>query len=323
MKKISIVIPTFNEENNIIPLEKEIRQLFESRLNNFDYEIIFIDNYSVDKTREKIKIVCNDNEHVFAIFNAKNFGAFNSSYYGILQATGDAVIFMCADFQDPVKLILQFVDNWQSGYKIIIGKNVSRVEKKTVFFLKKIYYKLIHKLTNINFIEYFTGFGLYDKVFINILRAIDDPMPLLRGMVAELGYKMKIIEYQQNKSKSGKSRHSLYDKYDSAMLVFTSYSKIGLRLIILLGFFSAIVCILIALFYFVNKLMFWDKYSLGISPTIIGLFLLGSIQIIILCLIGEYILSINQRVMHKPIVIEECRYGAKYNNLEKVNFNAN
>lgn len=321
MKKISIVIPTFNEENNVIPLAKEIKQLFETKLNNYDYEIIFIDNYSIDRTRDKLKMACNDDEHVFAIFNAKNFGPFNSSYYGILQATGDAVVFMCADFQDPVELLLQFVENWQSGYKVIIGKNISSRENKIAFFLKKIYYKVIHRLTNVEFIEYFTGFGLYDKVFINMLKTIDDPMPLLRGMVAELGYKMKIIEYQQNRSKSRKSHHSFYDKYDSAMLVFTSYSKIGLRLIILLGFFSAFVCILIALFYFINKLMFWDKYSLGISPTIIGLFLLGSIQIIILCLIGEYVLSINQRVMHKPIVIEEYRYGAKYNNLEKVNTN--
>ena len=307
MKKISVLIPTYNEEKNVVPLSEEIINIFNNELNNYKYEIIFIDNYSNDNTRLNIIKLCKENKNIKAIFNAKNFGWTKSPYYGLLQMTGDCVIIMCADFQDPPKMIVDFVREWESGYKIVIGiKNKSK-ENPIMYFIRSIYYKLIKNISEMEHIEQFTGFGLYDKEFINVLKNLDDCYPYFRGIVAELGYKIKKINYEQQKRKFGKSKSNLYMLYDYAMLGIVSYSKIVMRLATMIGFLFSFLSFLSGLIYFVYKIIYWELFYIGIAPLIIGVFFIGSIQLFFIGLLGEYILNINTRIMKRPLVIEEKR----------------
>lgn len=307
MKKISVLIPTYNEEKNVVPLSEEIINIFNNELNNYKYEIIFIDNYSNDNTRLNIIKLCKENKNIKAIFNAKNFGWTKSPYYGLLQMTGDCVIVMCADFQDPPKMIVDFVREWESGYKIVVGiKNKSK-ENPIMYFIRNIYYRLIKNISETEHIEQFTGFGLYDKEFINVLKNLDDCYPYFRGIVAELGYKIKKINYEQQKRKFGKSKSNLYMLYDYAMLGIVSYSKIVMRLATMIGFLFSFLSFLSGLIYFVYKIIYWELFYIGIAPLIIGVFFIGSVQLFFIGLLGEYILNINTRVMKRPLVIEEKR----------------
>lgn len=313
MKKISILIPCFNEEENVVPMSEAVVNILEKELPNYDYELLFIDNDSKDGTRLLLRNICAKNPKIKAIFNAKNFGQFNSPYHGILQTTGDCVISMVCDFQDPVELIPQYVKEWENGYKIVIGIKTSSKENPVMYFLRGIYYKVIKKVSDIEQIEHFTGSGLYDRDFVEVLRNLKDPTPFLRGIVAELGYKRKEIPYEQPKRRAGKTHNNFYRLYDAAMLSFTSYTKIGLRLATFLGVLCGGMSALIGLVYLVLKLVLWDNFAAGMAPVLIGMFFLGSIQLFFLGFIGEYILSINQRVMNRPLVIEEERinFGVK------------
>ena len=307
MKKVSILVPTYNEEENVRPLSEAIEKEFKHSLPNYDYEIVFIDNDSKDSTRNILRELCKKNKRIKSIFNAKNFGQFNSPYYGLLQTTGDCTILLCADFQDPIEMIPKFVKEWEEGYKIVIGQKVTSQENKLMYFLRSCYYRLIKKFSDVEQIEHFTGFGLYDKDFIKVLRDLDDPTPFLRGIVAELGFRRKNIPYEQQKRRAGKTSNNFFRLYDAAMLSFTSYTKIGLRLSTFIGFGVAFLSFIIAIMYLVLKLVYWDTFVAGTAPIVIGMFFLGAVQLIFLGLMGEYILSINQRVMKRPLVIEEER----------------
>lgn len=307
MKKISILIPCYNEEENVGPMSEAIVNLFTTELQAYDYELLFIDNDSKDKTRDILREICANNPKVKAIFNAKNFGQFNSPYYGILQTTGDCTISMVCDFQDPIELIPQYIKEWEKGYRIVIGIKTSSKENKIMYWLRGIYYKTIKKFSDVEQIEHFTGSGLYDKEFVNVLRELKDPTPFLRGIVAELGYKRKEIPYEQPQRRAGKTSNNFMRLYDAAMLSITSYTKIGLRLCTFFGMLIAGLSALVGLIYLIMKLVWWDKFSAGMSPILIGMFFLGAVQLFFLGFIGEYILSINQRVMNRPLVIEEER----------------
>lgn len=307
MKKISVLIPCYNEEENVIPLSAAILSQFENNLDGYDYEIVFIDNDSKDATRAKLETLCNENKKIKAIFNAKNFGQFNSPYYGMCQTTGDCTITMCADFQDPVDLIPKLVKEWENGYKIVCAIKTASKENSFIRFLRTCYYKVIKKMSDVEQIEHFTGTGLYDKSFIDVLRGLDDPTPFLRGIVAELGFRRKDVLYEQQQRRAGKTSNNWYSLYDAAMLSFTSYTKIGLRVATISGFFISLLSMFIALVYLVMKLLFWDRFPLGNAPILIGVFMLGGIQLFFIGLLGEYILNINTRIMKRPLVIEEKR----------------
>ena len=307
MKKVSILIPCYNEEENVRPMSEAIVDLFENQLVQYDYELLFIDNDSSDRTRSFLRDICQNNKHIKAIFNAKNFGQFNSPYYGILQTTGDCVISMVCDFQDPIELIPQYIKEWEAGYKIVIGIKTSSKENAIVYHLRSLYYKIIKKFSNVEQIEHFTGSGLYDREFVEVLRNLNDPTPFLRGIVAELGYKRKEIPYEQPQRRAGKTHNNWYSLYDAAMLSFTSYTKIGLRLATFLGLGIGIVSFIIAVIYLIMKLIFWNSFSTGMAPVLIGMFFLGAVQLFFLGFLGEYILSMNQRIMNRPLVIEEER----------------
>lgn len=306
-KKISIMVPCYNEEENVVPLSEAVIATLEKDLPEYDYEILFIDNCSKDKTREKLILLCSRNKKIKAIFNTKNFGQFNSPYYGLCQTTGDCTICLCADFQDPIDMIPKFVHEWENGYKIVCGIKTSSKENKIMYFLRGVYYKAIKKMSEVEQIEQFTGFGLYDKSFIQVLRDLKDPTPFLRGIVAELGPERKEIPYEQQERRAGKTSNNWYRLYDAAMLSFTSYTKIGLRLATFIGFGLSAVSVVIAIVYFILKLLHWNDFTAGMTPILLGVFVIGSMQLFFIGLLGEYIMNMNARLMNRPLVIEQER----------------
>lgn len=307
MKKISILIPCFNEVDNVGPISEAIIDEIKNKLPLYDYEIVFIDNYSTDGTRKNLEQLCSKNTKIKAIFNAKNFGQFNSPFYGMCQTTGDCTICMCCDFQDPIDLIPRFIAEWEKGYKIVSAIKTQSEENRFVRFLRSCYYKTIKKMSSVEQIEHFTGTGLYDKSFIDVLRKLDDPTPFLRGIVAELGPLRKDIPYTQAKRRAGHTHNNWYTLYDAAMLSFTSYTKVGLRVATISGFLFASVSMFVAFCYLIAKLIWWDSFPLGTAPMVIGIFFMGSIQLFFIGLLGEYVLNINTRVMKRPLVVEERR----------------
>lgn len=307
MKKISIMIPCFNEQENVVPISKAVIEMLKRDLPEYDYEILFIDNCSTDKTQGLIEGLCEQNKKIKAIFNVKNFGQFNSPYYGLLQTTGDCAVSLCCDFQDPVELIPQFVQEWEKGYKIVCAVKTTSLENPVTRAMRTAYYKLIKKISDVDIIEHFTGFGLYDKSFIDVLRSLDDTRPFIRGIVAELGGKRKEIEYEQKKRRAGKTHNNFFTLYDAAMLSFTSYTKIGLRLATFVGFTIGVLSAAIGIAYLILKLVMWQQFSAGLAPILIGMFFLGAVQLVFIGILGEYILNINSRVIKRPLVVEEKR----------------
>lgn len=307
MKKISIMVPCYNEEENVEPLSEAIIAMFAKDLPQYDYEILFIDNDSTDTTRVRLRKLCENNPKIKAIFNAKNFGQFNSPYYGIINTDGDCTIPVCADFQDPIDVIPRLVAEWEKGYKIVCAVKSSSKESKIMYFLRTCYYKLIKKMSSVEQIEHFTGFGLYDKSFVQVMRDLKDPIPFLRGVVGELGFKRTEIEYTQAQRRAGKTHNNFFTLYDAAMLSFTSYTKLGLRLATFVGGFFGLVSIIVGIVYLVLKLVYWNRFTAGMVPLILLVSILGSLQLIFIGLMGEYILSMNQRLMNRPLVVEEER----------------
>lgn len=306
-KLLSIMIPTYNEEENARPIYEAVRDEIRNNLPEYDYEILFIDNKSQDRTRNIIKEICAADKKVKAIFNTKNFGQFNSPYYGMIHTSGDCTITICADFQDPVELIPTFVHEWEKGYKIVIGRKTRSEENKLLYFLRGCYYKLIRKMSSVEMIEQFTGFGLYDKSFIQTLRDLKDPTPFIRGIVAELGPERKEIEYTQPQRRAGKTHNNWYSLFDAAMLSFTSYTKVGMRVAEFVGFAIAALSFLVGIIYLLAKLVNWYGFTAGYAPTMIALFFMGGVQLAFMGFLGEYIMAMNTRIMNRPLVVEEER----------------
>lgn len=307
MKKVSIMIPCYNEQDNVRPICNAVKNVLQGELPTYDYEILFIDNKSKDSTRTILRELCTEDKHVRAIFNMKNFGQFNSPYYGLCQTTGDCTILLCCDFQDPVELIPIMVHKWEEGHKVISMVKTSSKENKLMYFLRTVYYKLIHKMSNIEQIEHFTGFGLYDRSFIDVLRTLHDPTPFLRGIVAEYAPDHLEIPYEQQKRRAGKSSNNLFSLFDAAMLSFTSYTKVGMRLATFSGFIIAFLSFLVGLGFLIAKLVSWDSFTAGYAPTVIAIFFMGGLQLAFLGFLGEYVMAMNTRIMNRPLVVEEER----------------
>lgn len=305
--KISMVIPTYNEKDNIFDDYNRVKKIFDNELKDYEYEMLFIDNFSSDGTRDKLKILASQDSNVKVILNGKNFGWMRSSFYGLINTTGDCTVLLAADMQEPPEMMVRFVEEWKKGAKVVVGiKNESK-ENKLVYFLRNCYYNMINRITEIDHIKQFMGFGLYDREFINVLRSLDDPMPYFRGMVAELGYSVVQVPYTQERRKKGKTHFNLFQVYDLAMLGITSYSKVVMRFATMLGFLISFISIVVAIVTLILKLSGAISYPIGIAAISIGVFALGGITLFFIGLLGEYILNINVRVMHRPLVVEEAR----------------
>lgn len=319
MKTITVVVPTYKEETNIIPAYEEITRVMTEELSSYHYEIMFIDNDSPDNTRPLIAQLCKKDRHVKAIFNARNFGQMRSHFYGLLEAQGDCAVLMHADLQNPPKVIANFVKEWEKGAKVVIGIKDNSKESKFMFFARSCYYKIMGKISDVEQIRHFSDFELLDREFLDVLRDLNDPLPYLRGIVSELGFKMARVHYAQNKRERGKTTANIKVLYDFGMLGITSYSKSIMRLATILGFSLSGISIIIAIITLIMKLCNWNSFPNGVAAIGVGVFVLGSVQLFFIGLLGEYILNINTRIMNRPLVIEEKRIN--FNN-ETVNDNS-
>ncbi len=311
MSTITVVIPTYNEEKNIVKTYERVKKVFEESVEGHSFQILYIDNASKDRTRDIIRDLCGRDNRVQAIFNNTNFGFSKSTFYGLSQAEGDCAVLMYADMQDPPEIIPDFIKKWEEGYKIVVGiKNKSK-ENPLMYCVRGIYYKLMDKVSDVEHIKQYDGFGLYDASFIKELRDLKDPLPYLRGLVAEMGPDRAEIEYTQETRKEGKSSFNLMKYYDVAMLGITSSSKAGLRMATFIGTILSLLCVIIAIATLIIKIIYWDYYSVGTAAILIGIFFVGGVQIFFLGFLGEYIANINLRTMNHPIVVEKERINMK------------
>ena len=305
MSKISIVTPTFNEEENIQKLCLGIKDSMKNL--NINYEHIVIDNCSTDKTIANLKKICSTDKNVKVIINTKNFGHIKSPFHGILQSTRDACILMASDFQDPLDLIPKYIKKWQSGSKIVLGKKITSEENSLIFSIRKFFYKFLNKISETKLTENTTGSGIFDKSIINKLKNINDPYPYLRGLLSELGEEISVVEFNQPKRLSGITKNNIFTLYDIGMLGIIKHSRAPLRFVTFLGFVLSFFSLLTALVYFIYKLIFWNTFDLGIAPLIIGIFGFASIQVLLLGIIGEYVGILLIHIRNLPLVQEKER----------------
>jgi glycosyltransferase involved in cell wall biosynthesis len=307
LKKISIVTGCFNEEENLPELFRQLTEVVNKFDGKYTYEIIIADNNSSDHSPQILRELALKNKNVKVILNSRNFGPDRSGYNAIMQAYGDAVITMASDLQNPPSMINEFIEKWEQGYKIVMTVKSSSKESVFIFFLRSFYYKALAALSDVHLVPHFTGFGLYDRQVIDILRSLNDPYPYFRGLIADIGFEAAIIEFTQPARIHGKSKSSIPYLFEEAMLGITSYTKVPLRLAMIMGFISGVISFLIGLFYLVYKLLFWNSFSVGTAPVIIGLFFFASVQLIFLGIIGEYISMIYIHVLNRPLVYEKER----------------
>lgn len=311
MKTISIVTPCYNEEENVQEVYRRVRNVM-AEIGRYRYEHIFIDNASQDRTVEILKQIAAADTNVRIIVNARNFGHIRSPMHALYQTTGDAVIGIVADLQDPPEMIADLIREWEDGYAMVLSIKRTSGENPVMFWIRKRYYNLIERLSSIRTVENFTGFGLYDRRVVDVIKSYDDPYPYFRGMVAEIGLPHKKLFYDQPARKRGFTKNNFYSLYDMGMLAITNLSKVPLRMMTLSGFASALICILVAFGYLVYKLLYWNRFSLGIAPLVIGIFFFSSVQLISMGILGEYIGSIHTQVQKRPYVVERERVNFEH-----------
>ena len=311
MKSITILTPCLNEEDNVRELYEQVRSVM-SKIGRYRYEHLFIDNASRDGTVSILKNIAAADHNVKIIVNARNFGQVRSPVHALFQASGDAVIGICADFQDPPELIPDLLREWEKGAPIVVAVKKSSGENPIMFWIRKRFYRLVNRLSHTETYENYTGFGLYDRKVVDIIKALDDPYPYFRGLIAEIGLPHAEITYHQPARKRGFTKNNFYSLYEMAMLAITNLSRVPLRLVTFTGFACAFCCVLVSLFYLVYKLLYWNRFSIGIAPLVIGGFFFISIQLVSIGILGEYVGSVLTQVQHRPYVIERERVNWEY-----------
>ena len=306
MKKLSIVSGCYNEAGNVEELLARVTKVMET-LPQYDYEQIVIDNASTDGTQEILRKLVSKSPRLKVILNSRNFGHVRSPYHGMLQASGDAVIYLASDLQEPPELIPDFIKQWEQGAKAVVGIKNSSSESAIFFVVRRLYYGLIEKLADTRTIQNFTGFGLYDRTIIDYCKKLGDPYPYFRGLIAEIGLPVEKIAYHQPLRKRGFTKNNFYTLYDMAMLGITNFSKVPLRLATMLGFLTAALSLLVALGYLIYKLLFWQNFAIGTAPMVTGLFFFASVQLFFIGILGEYIGAIHTQVLKRPLVVEKER----------------
>lgn len=303
MHKISVVIPCYNEENSVDEMYSRLTYIFKNELQKYDYEIIYVDDFSTDNTRNKIRELCAADKKVKAYFNAKNFGFHRNVFSSLQYGIGDAVFLLFGDLQDPPEKLVDFVKHWEEGHKVVIGQKKHSDEGFVMTCCRRIYYKVINALSDTEQIEMYNGFGLYDRSFIDTIKDIDDVSPYLKQVILEYAPDMYIEKYDHAESKRGKSNFNFMKNYDFAMQGITSSTKLLLRMATFIGAILGVVCLLIAIWVFVHKLLNWEAYPAGMASVLIGVFMVGAVQLFFIGILGEYVLSINTKVVKKPRVV--------------------
>jgi glycosyltransferase involved in cell wall biosynthesis len=311
MKTISIITPCYNEELNVREVYERVRAAIVS-LGSYRYEHIFIDNASQDNTVGVLKAIAAVDRNVKVICNTRNFGHIRSPMHALHQATGDVVIGIVADMQDPPEMIVEMVRHWEAGSPVVICVKQASDENGLMFWIRKCYYRLVNRLSGVETYENFTGFGLYDKRVVEAVKSFDDPYPYFRGIIAELGFPRVELPYHQPARKRGITKNNFYSLYDMAMLGITNLSKVPLRLAVFAGFGGAFLSVLVSLAYLVYKLLFWNRFDLGVAPLVIGVFFLASLHLVFLGIVGEYVGAIHTMVQKRPFAVEQERINFEY-----------
>lgn len=306
MKHITVVTPCYNEEDNVEEVYRQARAVF-ATIEGVTYEHLFIDNASTDSTPALLRELAAADPGVKVILNARNFGHIRSPFYGLLQARGDAAILLVADLQDPPELMREFVDKWLVGAKLVVGVKPTADESGLMFAIRRLYYRTVTRIADVKLIQNFTGFGLYDRQVLEVLRRIDDPYPYLRGLVSEVGFEAVQVPYNQPRRKRGITKNNFYTLYDIAMLGITSHSRVPLRIATMAGFALSGLSLAVSLLYLLLKVIFWSQFSAGLAPILIGMFFFASVQLFFIGLLGEYVGSILTHVMKRPLVVERER----------------
>jgi glycosyltransferase involved in cell wall biosynthesis len=310
-KTLTILTPCYNEEANVHEVYLRVRAAV-AAAGNYKYEHLFIDNASTDNTLDELRVIAAADRNVKVIRNTRNFGHIRSPMHALYQASGDAVIGIVADLQDPPEMIVDLVRKWEEGYPVVITVKAASDEHGLMFWLRKRYYRVANRLSGIETYENFTGFGLFDRKVVEIIKQINDPYPYFRGIIAEIGMKRFEIPYHQPARKRGLTKSNFYSLYDMAMLGITNLSKVPLRLVTFSGFVGALVSVLVSLVYLVYKLVFWQNFSVGIAPLVIGVFFFMSVQMLFMGIVGEYIGNIHTLVQKRPLVVEQERINFEY-----------
>lgn len=311
MNHITVVTPCFNEEENVEELYRQARAVLES-IPDLSYEHLFIDNDSSDRTVEILRRLAGQDRRVKVIVNARNFGHIRSPYHGLMEARGDAAILLVADLQDPPELMREFIARWREGAKVVVGVKPTADESRLMFTIRKMYYRMVTRIADVKLVQNFTGFGLYDRRVLEELRRIGDPYPYFRGLIAEVGFKPVQIPYNQPRRQRGITKNNFYTLYDIAMLGITSHSRVPLRLATMAGFALSALSLFISLVYLLLKLVFWEQFTIGTAPILIGMFFFASAQLFFIGLLGEYVGAILRHVSNRPLVVER----------ERINFDA-
>ena len=306
-KKLSVVTPCFNEQENVQQMYEAVRDAVAQLGDDYDHEHLFIDNGSTDNTVVLLRKICKHDRRVKVIVNSRNFGIVRSPSYGLMQSSGDATIILACDFQDPPELIPRFVASWEEGFKVVVGVKTTSKESALLFFVRKLYYRTINRLSEMDLVENFTGFGLYDRQVMEIFREINDPYPYFRGLISDIGFARAEIEFEQPRRARGITKNRFFALYDMAMLGITNHTKVPLRLATMMGFVLAFLSLLVALAYFIYKLVLWDLFTVGMAPLVIGLFFFSSVQLIFIGIIGEYVSATHTQVLNRPLVVEQER----------------
>lgn len=309
-KKISVISSCFNEEKNIQEFYDRLIKIFK-KLAKYDYEIIVADNCSTDQSRKILREIASNNKNFKVILNSNNFGHIRSPYNAMLHATGDAVIPIDSDLENPPEVLFDLIKKWEEGYNVVVAIKEKSKENFFMQLVRKFYYKLLSKFSDSDtIIQNFTGFGLYDRKFMDAVKKYKDPYPYFRGLVSEIGLKRTEVSFVRVARKHGETKNNFFTLYDLAMTGFVNHSKLPLRLATFCGFCLAGLSLLFALGYLIYKLTYWDTFSLGLAPLIVGLFFFSAIQLIFIGIVGEYVGAILTQVKNHPLVIED----------EKINF---
>lgn len=307
-KKISIVTPLFNEEGNVVELCNRIAEVMKAQ--PYEYEHLCIDNSSTDRTVDLLRLRATEDSNLKVVINARNFGYVRSSFHGLLQASGDAVVLISSDLQDPPEIIPEFIERWESGYKSVLATKETSEESSIIFGLRRLYYKAVGLISEVPLVSNATGSGLFDREVVDILKTLKEPYPYFRGLISEIGFPIAKVPFVQPRRKRGVTSQNFYSLYDMAMLGITKHSKIPLRLVTIFGFAIACFSLLVAVGYFMAKILFWNSFEIGTAPLVIGLFFFSAVQMIFLGFIGEYVGNIQTQVRDLPLVVE----------LERINF---
>ena len=308
-KLISIITPCYNEENNVMECYLTVKEIFDKVLTEYDYEHIFCDNSSQDKTVIILKEIAGSDKNIKIIVNSRNFGPFHSTFNGILNASGDAiVVFLPADMQDPPELIPTFVKKWEEGFKVVYGIRKKREEAFLMLMIRKIYYRAVNKFANIHIPPDVGEFQLIDKIVLESLKKFDDSYPYIRGMIASCGFEATGIEYTWKERKRGFSKNKIYHLIDQGLNGFISFSNVPLRISMFFGFFLSGLSILFAFIQLILNLILEKTFvPAGIPTLIVALFFFSGIQLFFIGILGEYIGAIHSQVRKKPLVIEKER----------------